>query len=386
LRAEGLQEAKMIGCLPLGQEAIGFAIPIFAHPLDPILLAVQEIDELGGRVRGFRTLEPTESNFLHVTGPSVRIGDEPHYAFIAAAGSIHLGTLKTLRPKLAQFVGANPARRGLTLQIRELVGTDQEKKIARAEMRTLLLEQQGSAAARSFYEGSVLRSVLWSRLLSVADNNKEMAKRILAARGQLSANVSPEGKIALELAALSQEDLAALDTSKLIESILLEYDPQPNASVATTNLRDDDTHNFMEVQRDVEVLLNRMLKTGRQEERIALIISAILRNPSVGKTALLQYETERAKTAEWAIKELRKTFIDTSWPSDERVVASLIPKLFTQQYPMTRGDLLFFLAKHLGSWPEINRSIRECLAKTHSMYVELRRSEIEEALAQLDVL
>jgi hypothetical protein len=111
-------------------------------------------------------------------------------------------------------------------------------------------------------------------------------------------------------------------------------------------------------------------------------MSAILDDPPVGKSALLQYQSDRAKVADWAAKELRKTFIDTNWGSDERVMATLVPKLFTQQYPMTRGDLLFYLAKHLGKWPLVNQSIRESLRKTHSIYVEWRRAEIEEELSK----
>jgi hypothetical protein len=85
--------------------------------------------------------------------------------------------------------------------------------------------------------------------------------------------------------------------------------------------------------------------------------------------------------AAWAIAELRKTFIDTNWQSDEPVIAALIPRLFTKQWPMTRGDLLLFLAKHLGKWPQVNSAIREVLERTRSIYVEGSRKEIEDALA-----
>jgi hypothetical protein len=388
LSIDSPQQSKIVAYLLLGQDTVGFALPILSYLLDPPLFAIQEVDELTGCVCSFRTFSPDGSSLVSKMGPSVRIGDKPFYAFIDTAGNAHLGKLKTLSPVLAQFAAANPDRLGLSLQIRELIGTDQEKKTARTEMRKFLLEKQGSAAARSFYEGSVLRSVLWSRLLSTAINS-EMAKRILGVRGRLSAKVDSDGTITLDLSCLSREDLAAIDTTKLIDSILLEYDPQPEKPARSVVEKNGEIHDFAEVQREVDILVRRMIAARRQEERIALMISAILRNPPVGKTALLQYPADKAKTAEWAFKELRRILIETkgtSSRSDELLISLLIPKILSQQYHMTRGDLLFFLAKHLGSWPVVKKSIRQCLAVTHSVSVELRRGEIEAALAQLDVL
>jgi len=164
--------------------------------------------------------------------------------------------------------------------------------------------------------------------------------------------------------------------------MLLEFEPQPTEVPKPAKVDEGDVHDALEVQRKVEDFLGVIRRTGRQEERIALLMSAILNDPTVGKTALLQYKSDRAKTAAWALKEFRKAFIDTKWSSDEQVMAMLVPKLFTQHWPMTRGDLLFFLAKHLGKWPQLNQSIRRSLSKTHSIFVDSHRREIEDALAR----
>jgi hypothetical protein len=359
---------------------VGFAIPVFAHPIDPLLISIQEIDELSGRIRAFRTLEHSESQILHVAGPSIGVGEEQIYAFVTAPEAIHVGTLRTLRPVLEQFAETNGARHGLVLQIRELIGTNQQKKIVRAQMRMWLLDKQGAAAARSFYEGSVLRSVLWGRLLSAASDT-EMARRILDVRGQLSANISSDGRIVLDLTALSQQDRISFNTSELIAGILLEFEPRPTAAEEIDTASDYSQLNAG-AHRRVEDLLSQISRTGRQEERIALLMSAILADPPIGKSALINYQHDRAKMADWGLKELRKAFIDTKWASDEQVIAALVPRLFTQQWPMTRGDLLFSLAKHLGKWPRVNQSIRDSLGKTRSVYVDGWRNEINEALGR----
>jgi hypothetical protein len=379
-RNKSQQSATAVGCLPLDLESIGFAIPILVRPTVSRLFTVQEVDEVSGRVCGFRILEPQDSQFIHVQGPSIGIGDEPLYAFFSSANDVSIGTLAILRPILVGFAEANQSRIALKLQINELIGTDNEKKVARSQMRQVLLDVQDTAAARSFYEGSVLRSVLWNRLLSVA-SSKEMSKRILQVRGRLSASVNQDGQISLDLSALSEEDQEAIDYTKLVSAILLEFEPQPATTRRPAKAGESGVHDAAAIQRQVEDLLSLVQQTGRQEERVALLMAAVLRNPTVGKTALLQYRGDRAKMATWAIAELRKAFIDTNWPSDERVIAALVPRLFTKQFPMARGDLLFFLAKHLGKWPQVNGAIREALQRTHSMFVNFWRKEIEEALA-----
>ena len=375
------QRLRVVGCIPLDQGAVGFALPVLMHPTDPPVFAVQEVDEISGRVRGFLVLERQKLPLIHLVANSyVGIGDEQLYAFVVTPDNITVGTLTKLRAVLEQFADANPTRLGLILQIKELIGSDYEKKIARAAMQQLLLEAHGSLSARSFYEGSVLRTVLWSRLLSMA-TSKEMSKRILRARGKLSAGINEDGQIVLDLAALSEKDRTSIDSAKLVSEMLREFEPDPAAITKLESFAEAESQNATAVQRHVEDLLGLIRRTGRQEERVALLMAAILDNPTVGKSALLQYQNDRAKMAAWAITELRKSFTGTTWPIDETVIAALVPQLFTKQWPMGRGDLLFFLAKHLGKWPRVNASIREVLQKTHSMYVDWSRKEIEDTLA-----
>jgi hypothetical protein len=360
---------------------LDFALPLFAHPVDSSMYMIQVIDELTGTVSGFKAFKPEEGvTPTPVTGAVVQVGDSPVYAFIAGA-DVHAGNLNTLSPVLSSFAKEHPEKKSLILQISELIGTDQEKKVARLGMRTLLMEKQGAAAAHSFYEGSVLRSALWRRLLAAATDSA-MAQRILSIRARLSAKVTDTGTVQLDLMALPREDRTAIDETNIISEILQEFDPRPIDLPRVAPNRDTSRLEARQLQENVDALVHQISRTGRQEERIAILLSAILENPPVGRGALLEYQRDRAKMADWALAELRRLFTQGDFDSihDEQLVAAVIPKLFTQQYPMTRGDLLYALARHLGKWPQVNQAIRRSLEKTHSMYVMLWKKEIEHAL------
>jgi hypothetical protein len=344
---------------------VGFALPIFRHPTDPLQLSVQDVDELSGRISGFRALEHSNLQLLQAPPAFAAIGEEPLYVFIAYPSAVHAGTLETLKQVLQQFAQANPSRHSIVVQIKELIGTTQEKKNARSNMRKLLLKEQGAAAARSYYEGSVLRSILWERILDV--------------RGQLSATVGSDGKIALQLSALSNEDRDALDTAKLVAAILAEFEPSPDE---VGDLQSFAQNHDIDIHERTENLVRQIKNTGRQEERIALLISAILDDPSLGRSVLTTYQKDRAQTAAWALSELRRLFIDQNWKSNEQVIASMLPQLFKQQWPMTRGDLLVSLARHLGRWPQINEAIYNLFKRSQSYYVAMWSEEIKNALAR----
>jgi hypothetical protein len=367
----------MIGCQPFGKEQIGFALPIFSHRTDAKKMAIQEVDEITGRVIGFTAIEQTDGSLIQSDGPSLVVGDEPIYAFMESVDSVHAGTLRFLRATLEKVVAESESRPDLILQIRELIGSAEEKKVARAKMQNSILQAHGTEAARSFYEGSVLRSAMWSCLLSTAHNEK-MARRILSVRSSLSASIASTGGITFDLSALTPQDQNAIDQTKLLAKILLEFDPEPSAR-PTTILSDNYSP---DVRRSTEVLLEQISHAKRQEERVAMLLSAILDNPIIGKSALLQYRSDRAKFADWAVKEISRLLLNTDWSSDERIIAALIPTFFTRHYPLSRADLLLALAKHLGKWPLVSEAIKGKLAKTRSIFIHLRRAEIEKELSR----
>ena len=128
--------------------------------------------------------------------------------------------------------------------------------------------------------------------------------------------------------------------------------------------------------------VSRVKRAVRQEERVALLIDQILENREVGLCALVQYSGERAKFAQHASALIRQSFdLREKNPSNDNLIAaSLVQRLFTDVFPYNAGVLLFYLAKHLGKYPQVSAAIRKSLARTGSMFVEKWRDDIEKEL------
>lgn len=385
-----LADLPVIGCSPYEGGKSGFALPVLVDPDDFSAVLVQEIDEISGKISSFKVVEGDLTVVALSAAVQAVAGQDPVYAFIDDDGSVHAGTSSQLAGMLRRFAHQNPGRHSVNLQIIELIGTSQEKKVARASMHQTIVKQAGANAAASFYSAT-LRSVLWSSLLSLA-KSEEVARRILRARSKLSASIE-NGSLSFDLRAISPDDREAINAQALEDKILLEFDLQPlgesaDPAPSSTNYDAD------LVQKKATELIHRISRCSRQEERMAVLMDAIIADRSIGLTALLRYQ-DRAKFANWTLDLLRerffqkqqktsnpKFFIDEkNTPFDtERTIADLVPKLFTRNYPLTRGELLFSLAKHLGKWPMINTAIKRSLDRTASMFVENWRAATDDML------
>jgi len=380
MNSDGLKTLTVRGCLPLQEGTSGFAIPLFAHPIDPSLRLVQEIDEFRDTIAAFKILEGDISAAGEVTlfGPAASIGEDVIHAFITDDGKAHVGILAELKSLLKEYIDKHPGRIAVILQIQELIGGSQEKKIARSKMRELVLKNSGTSSARAFYEGSTLHAALWQKLVALAPN-EGAARRILAARSTLSAEINPDGIIKLDLSALVPADRALFSEQQIVTQLVAEFDTTCG-DAETVNNRNTGSRS----SESASEILRNIIKTPRQEERIAILLALILRDRETGTKVLHQYTRDRAKFANLALHDLRDTLFSPQQAneiSDERKIAALIPRFFTAQYPLSRGHLLYFLAKHLANWSYINIAIKQCLNRTRSIFVDVRRKEIEELLA-----
>jgi tetratricopeptide (TPR) repeat protein len=184
---------------------------------------VQEIDEYRNRVSGFRVLEgDTSTEREIVSGPSSRIGETQIYAFVAEDGTPHVGTLKKIEPALRSFCDQVSSRPAVSLQIAELIGNAKEKQAARVRMRRIIERRSGPSTANAFYEGSVIRTELWDRLLANA-SGEDAAKRILNARSRLAAMIQPDGSISLELSAIDPSDYVGTTSAELQRDLFEKF-------------------------------------------------------------------------------------------------------------------------------------------------------------------
>ena len=164
-----VQQLPVVECLSFRHGKPGFALPLLAHPERKELRVVQEVDEYTNLIRGFKILSDyTPAAAIKIDGPLATTGRELIHVFFTEDLIAHVGELADLHEILREFALRCPSQHAVILQIRELIGTDQEKKIARLVMRETVAKSVGANAATAFYEGDVLRSALWLRLLKAA--------------------------------------------------------------------------------------------------------------------------------------------------------------------------------------------------------------------------
>ena len=121
MRRKKTDTRKLIGCLPLTEGGIGFAVPVFTSREDS-RWTVQEIDELSERISAFRILEGFDTVLLPAASATASVGGSQVYAFVSSpASAAHVGPLHALRPTLEDFAKDNPDRRGIVVQIQELI-------------------------------------------------------------------------------------------------------------------------------------------------------------------------------------------------------------------------------------------------------------------------
>ncbi|BCG84800.1 hypothetical protein MesoLj113c_09100 [Mesorhizobium sp. 113-3-9] len=308
----------------------------------------------------------------------VKVGDEQVLAFVTENRSAHIGTVGVISPILRSFISRFPDRHSIVLQVAELIGDQQEKKRARVVMREEVAKTAGARSARAYYEGSALRSAVWTNLLAAAPS-AEVARRILSVRARLGASVDANGDLKLDLEVLGASDRALIDEEKLKKAILTEFsiiaEQDDSYRPAMANANDIQTGRVRE-------LLMRVRHAPRQEERIAILINGILENQSVGTSALLQYGKDRAKFANSALEKIRE-HLNTSDSNENRELsaAKLVAGLYGMQYPANRGNFLLYFAKYLAKWPLINRELRYRLERTRSIFVEYLRPTINDYLS-----
>jgi len=399
-----IHQADVEACIAFDGEIPGFAIPIFVHAATSSQRLVQEIDELSHRVIAFRSLESDDASTISIiNGPTSSVGGVPIYAFVAYEGQPYVGTLSELKPMLSDFAKRFPNALAIKLQIFELIGTAEEKRSVRLEMRKLIQETTGEIAARQFYEGSTLQCSLWSHLLENA-HDEAAARRILASRNRAIARVDAMGRIALDLSALDPNDYSRTSLDSLTRQLEGEFDITPaNTSVIPVVDEKQSTDTDIEPQtphadltpdelQAAYVGLRKIQSASKQEERLAILLGTILENQTVGRHILKLYPSDKAKYAGLVLKDLSEALsihvagqlpLGPPYPPSISAtdLARIVQRPFSRGMPANRVLLLYFMAKHLAKYPAINKFVREKLDRTRTIFMEPYRSEIDRYLS-----
>lgn len=325
---------------------------------------VQEPDETTDCITSFKKLDGVLSEAEAVPNPvHVRVGEPQIYAFVDGA-VVHVGTKADLEPTLRAFVQRNPASIAAALQVFQMVGTPAERRNARSRMRNAIERSLGNKAASSFYTSS-LESAFWTKLVSswrLATN----PSRYNSLRSRFKVLLNDEGKMRIEgVEPIDPQERDLLN--EIISELEMEFEifDLPSKEVLPSA-------SFLALSS-----LETIKHTARQEERVAMILLEILKDREIGADLLHKYQP-RAAFERYAIAHTMAAFARLPDPFDDRelVVSTLIYDLYSKTFPLNRGHLLEYLAKHLAMYPRVNRTIEAKLKDTKSVYVHRHAREI----------
>jgi len=169
---------RVIKLIPFGAFPC-FALPVLGHGGQHSPFSVQEIDPRNDTVMGFKEILIESSHPMEVdNGPEVSIGDRQIYAFIDSTGRSVVGNLASLKPILCHELDNGELDPTLILQIAELIGSSEQKNLARTRMFEKLRDLDNLDSAQNFIYKSVQRAAYWDKFFTSATNALD-SKRLL---------------------------------------------------------------------------------------------------------------------------------------------------------------------------------------------------------------
>jgi hypothetical protein len=362
---------NFIGCVPFSATGPGFGLPLFQSTEGSKQKFSQRIDEITDRISGFDLVDADSftSASLDVTA---EVGSEKVYSFVDEKGCVHAGTIKMLEPTLRAFLARCPNYPGILLQIAELAGSTEERRSARVRMSQTIASSAGGEAGRGFFLRSAALTDTWKLLIQNATDDTA-AVRILANRSKVEVIESPDGSTKIDLKAIPTEDYSIEPVTAHIKNIEASVAREPTLISDHQKLADHVPDKVWDAVREIE-------HARTQEQRIAIVLDELAKNPIVGTWVLSFYTKEKGKYATRILAAAR----DASRISSERghpdiisTVRDIVELSYQIAYPMSRGKLLAQFAIYLAKYPVIGRQLLNYARSSSAMDIVEFRAFIE---------
>lgn len=278
------------------------------------------------------------------------------------------GPLERLENKLRLCAEEFAKEEDIQLQIYELIGTENEKRVARASIQEKVANDLGAGAAR-FFANASLRSELWDLLLEAAPDDFA-ATRVLSVRSRLDATITRSGGISLDIECVRKESW--VDEDELLRCLLQRFD---------FLIREVDGASSGAPPRDDGDFLFHGIEAARQEERVALLLRALHTDPETAWYVASSY-SPRTQFEQKSMQIIRRHFEPNVFPSmDPSKLAQYCAfRIFREVYPRNRGRYLLYLARHMGDETEVAAFVKQKASTSNAVDVEAFRDEIFEAL------
>jgi hypothetical protein len=365
---------KIVGIVPYTAFYPAFALPILAHDDRPGVFFVQVMSETSQEVINFIRLDDFDEDDLTIRAlGTVALGENYNHAFIDRRGEVYLDTIVGLRQLLLAAVNRSITPLTTKLAILEQLGDVQRQAEVRAKLVQSISDRLGAQAGAA-YRQSTLRSRFWDLLVAAAAN-PPAADRIRRVRPRLDAQFSPGGAIDVEVSALDVDR----DLNASLSSIVCQLSHEFGGETYEPQLRRIDLSEFG-TDPTSDDILRAVQSSPRQEERVAILIRALLVHPTAGLSALRRVN-DNARYACAVVEKLRRRVGENMHDrQQELVIASLIPKMLSDAYPMRRGEMAYYLAAHLADFPYIASVLSDRMARSNDVSFSRYRPAIEEML------
>lgn len=121
---------------------------------------------------------------------------------------------------------------------------------------------------------------------------------------------------------------------------------------------------------------------GRAEERLAIIVRAMIEHRAIGSQLLKKLSEDRSKYARSAIRELTEVHASSSEVDelDPVNLMRLVRRHYVHAYPDSRAALIFYLAKHLHIFPDAKEYLRDSFSKSYSYAFQVYAQQIRKYL------
>ncbi|WP_125901049.1 hypothetical protein [Methylobacterium indicum] len=378
------QKHNLFGFIPY-QGGDGFCLPVFSLRANPNDYFIQIPDVFTNKVSKYRKLDGIIQSDLIKFDSENHIDTDSLIFVFRSESKIIISELGDVQSKIVPLMNKYENNPAILQQIAEISGTPQYKKYARAKMRQHLRDTIGESAASFYHEGSVLRSAFWDVLIALAPDWKA-ANHIIANKLNISAWIE-DGKIQIDVKALSDSSYDAVKTASIIQLINDQFDPclQNEDFSSVPTLDNDILSDIKEVPRQERVRLSQLVaqirKSPRQEERLVLFMKYLIDYPHLNFALSKEYDFDKAKFANQSIKELKKTFGNKDKINNRDLyMAKFLVKFFSTIFPMQRGALVWYAAMHLGKYRHLNGVILSKFKNMEFRFTETGRAEIREAL------
>lgn len=362
---------KVVGIFATSIERPAFAEPLFrCEGLNGLF--VQSIDPMARRVTHFAPLADGAVD-VPFDGPVFEAGGEPLLAIVDGQGEVWAGLSNDLRTSSPLASDARLSR-SLQFQIADALNDEARKGVLREQIEHAIASVSNKTAVG--FELSYARAALWDSIFALSSTiSADLAARDVIESADVERNgdkLTPQIGVKLSTT-LGEEALKAVirlfeqKTRRSRQSDLFGYEVRESGPTTPDGP-------------EISGAIRQVRQHGRQEERLAEIMSIMIDDPAVGMALMNNYR-DNAGFANSALNHLRSHIIETDGPEDIRLLfARSIPKIVSLSFPMNRGVLLLALAIQLGKYPEIESAIRGRLREISSMAVNQYRRAIEQEL------